>query len=712
MPNPDNNVNEQELTKEERLTNELVRRLYQSNANTAGNLAALLGNMAAVKGPLSKVAHDALVQFYIPTREIQRGNNPEDKVTVLEIDNLKRNMNKIGMFRYITLIEPTYQKRMDTNDVYSDQYFGNQLAQDPKISAISTGLTSAQLGIQMQEQKELIGDKSELVGIYLNEGQDMQYDTTFKKIVAEEKFKNLTKEELDAWKKEWEDYYRKQNHEEFVAEILWETALSEEEHKYWSKCFNYGEDKRQWIKHWMSLKPYREEFEAEHKDWLTKKLTAEEWALIKGKYHVPVHDLNHAVVDIDLDDPEQDLANAEWEKNKEEYRRRYWNEVLAPKWIGDWEKTHGQPWHPEPVLTERQKSDEEEAFNDDFYNADNAPKYYWMDYMKKSVLRMNDFFGLGGPLEDDRSKEYLKEQEFLKKLEAERDKQQKEVLTKEQFLAQQDAATLESQKAIFEQVYRLFTEGDFSFLDTEQYLAMKKAAREAAANYVNTPGTPKKARWYPEDKANDAVCKLMPLFDSIEDRMYNLSYDGEGNNDFMKLMRQTRLIQKELKQGTSERNLAYLMDSLFECDVACTQYMQDHRRPSIFHWNAFWRYYTVKKLHKGIVKGLTAVKDAFEKEGLKNSQAEYNKKVQLDADRTAVQAAKQQIQNNKMHDKQAYENAQNQIRDGLKVVNELQAKRRNSLPAGAKAPQPEAAPQNGRKSVNAPTAPQMQNGKR
>ena len=154
------------------------------------------------------------------------------------------------------------------------------------------------------------------------------------------------------------------------------------------------------------------------------------------------------------------------------------------------------------------------------------------------------------------------------------------------------------------------------------------------------------------------------------------------------------------------------MDCLYECDSACLEYMQNHRRPSIFHWNAFWKYSTVKKLHKGIAKGLTRIKTAFEKEGSKKAQAAFNKKAQLDADRTAVQAAKQQIQNNKMHDRQAYENAQNQIRDGLKMVNELQAKRRNSLPAGAKAPQPEAAPQNGRKSVNAPTAPQMQNGKR
>ncbi len=705
---PNDNPVQKEPTKDELLTWKLAQILHQSGTYTSGNLAALLGNMAVGNCSLSKVAHDALALFYIPTRKVQQGNNPANKVDALEVNRLRVNMNKIGAYRYATLIEPTYQKRKDTKDVYSDQYFGKLIAQDPKISAISLGLENAQFSVQMQEEKEIIGDKSELVGRYIRQGEYAEYNSPFNDLEPKKIYENMTEEELEAWKKEWKDYYVKQHHEEFVAESLWESpAISREERNYWGACFGMVDDRNQWVKYWVSLKPYREEYEAEHTSWLTRELTAEEWDHIKAKYHVPVYDLNHANVNIDLDAPEQDLANADWEEKKETYRRQYWDDVLAPKWAKEWEELHGMPWHPEPVLTEKEKSAEEENFNDLWYNDDDAPKYFWLDYMRKSVLRMNDFFGYGSPLEAGRNEEYLKEQDFLKNLEAERVKKQNEGLTKQQIKAQKDAAALEDQKALYEQMYRLFTEGDFSALTTEQYLTMKKAVREAAANYINTKDTPKRAKWYPEHEANDVVCKLMPLFDSTYDRMDNLELEEEYNTDFLKLQQTVKRIAKQLKRGSSDEDLAYLMEGLFTCDAECRQYMQEHPRPTIFRWNAYRRYRTVKNLHKGIVKGLIAIKGVREAEGLKNRQAEYNEKAQLDHDRAAVQSAKQQL---KPQNSQAYENAQKHIREGLDMVKQMQAEGRRSIPADTKV-QHEAELQNGRKSVKAPTAAQMNNGK-
>ena len=52
----------------ETLTKKLSYHLTQSNSYSSGNLIALLGNLAGVSNPLSRVAENALYEFYVPTK--------------------------------------------------------------------------------------------------------------------------------------------------------------------------------------------------------------------------------------------------------------------------------------------------------------------------------------------------------------------------------------------------------------------------------------------------------------------------------------------------------------------------------------------------------------------------------------------------------------------------------------------------------------------
>lgn len=591
----------------ETLTKKLSYHLTQSNSYSSGNLIALLGNLAGVSNPLSRVAENALYEFYVPQTNARSKLGAIRAEKVLDYDALQKNMNKLGEYRYNALLKPAYQLRMDTRDVYSDQYLAKNLAKDPKFSAITLGMSTAQYIAQMLDNKNLVLNESRLVSDYMKQGEDLASRELINSAETEEMYNRLTPKEIESWKAQWETYYRNYQHQEFLAEILWDkNKLPEEERDYWVTKFGAKEGKEQFIKDWISR-------EKEHKD----------------------------------------------------YERQH------------------------PVLTDEEKAEEEEFFTQNWYiDEDDGIKAYWMHNHQNAICQMNDFFRMDAHLEAGKSEDYLKEQAFLQKVEAENGKDQPAKMSREE------------SRTLYQAMYEQFTKGDFSFLSTKEYLAMKQAVKEAASAYVNDKNTSKADRWTPSDNANDTVCKLMPLFDSAVSRLYELSDPETDPKDYKSLLKFAMGIQQDLKRGSSDKNLTDLRKNLSKCNDKCIQYMQEHRKPSIFHWNANRRYAAIEKLHKGISKQLTAVNDALNKAVARNNTDASKTQQKLDTDRRTVQTARAQAKEQRLMEQRlmkkeqnSYKQSQQNIKEGLEIVKKLQKERKSHTAEPKSKVKPQAAPQ-------------------
>ena len=581
------------------LTAKLNHYLSQSNSYSSGNLIALLGNLAGVSNPLADTAEKVLYKFYVPTKNARSKLGAVRAEKVLDYDMLQKNMNKLGQYRYNSLLKPAYNLRMDTRDIYSDQYLAQDLARNPKFSAISLGLTTGQYKAQMLDNKDFVLNESKLVRDYLKQGEDIASREPVNSIEAEDAYNKLTPKEMEEWKSDHKTYYRNYQHQMFLAETLWDDhILPEDERSYWETKFGYISGKEQFIKDWVSRGEQNKEYERQH-----------------------------------------------------------------------------------PVLTDEDKSNEEELFNQNWYIDEDGPKEYWMHSHQADICKMNDFFGMGEPLDAGKNDAYLREQAFLQKIEAENAKNQPVKMS------------LEDSKALYQQVYEQFTKGDFSFLSTKEYLAMKQAVKEAASAYVNDMKTSKTGKWAPSDSANDIACKLMPLFDSAASRLEELSDPEADPRDYKSILKLTQGIQKNLKRGSSDDNLKELRDTLSKCNDKCIRYMQDHRKPSIFHWNANRRYAAIEKLHKGIEKRLTAVNDALNETVVKNNRDASKAEQKLDIDRKTVQTARAKVKAQAKAEQKSYRQAQNNIKEGLKIVKQMQEERKSYNTAEPKSKtRPQAAP--------------------
>lgn len=601
------NINTEELAKKFR------KWLKESNSYSTGNLLALLGNLAGVSNSLSKVAEDTLYQFYVPTKNARSKYGAVQAKIVLDDEALKQNMNKLGEYRYNVLLEPAYHLRKDTKDVYSDQYLAQKLAKDPKYSAISMGLTTAQYKAQLLDNNDFVLNKSHLISNYLKQGEDLAAKDMFHPDDAEDEYKKLTRKELDDWKAEWEDYYRDYHHQQYLADVLWDSdAVSEEERDYWNTKFGFSSGKDYFIRDWISQKEMREEYERLQKGELT---------------------------------PEE------------------WNDIQK-----DWEVSTGQPWHPAPELTEKQQEEEKETFQQIWYLDDEGPEVYWKHNREAVISKMNDFFGMVPSLKTGKSEKYLKEQEFLQKLESQDPEKQTKIMSEKETKAQ------------YQQVYELFTKGNFSYLSTKEYLALKQTVKEAASAYVNDKNTPKSKKWAPQDIANDLLCEMMPLFDSYASRLTELLRPNNSRGDYCNILRDAENIASELKWGATAQNINDLIKSLSKCNEKCTMYMQDHPKPSIFRWNANRQYVTIKKLHKEIEKQLVALSVVSANVESKNESKADAAKAKLDADRKAVQEARVQERDLKAQehtkDNESYKQAQKNIKEGLETVKQMQNQRK------------------------------------
>ena len=616
----------------QQLTQKLTECLFSATIpNRVGELISLLGNLSGTDNLLSEVAEDILVQYYLPQDENNR----------LNMDIFKDHMTTLGACRYKCLFEPAYKIRMDTQDVHSDQYFAKELVKNPKINVIAKGLATAQNKVQSRDLKYTMLEQSDLISMCMKKGEDAAYKEPMRLFDPNKIYNNLSKEKRDAWDAEWNDYYIKKEQQETLAEILWNSnALSEDERRYWVNLFD--EDAKQyWINDWVSHKADRDEY----KRWQNGELTDEEWNLVKNTYS---------------------LTAENWEKNKEACRKNFFDDIYVPNWE---EAHHNLPYHPEPEGAPDELNVSIDLSEDDGVESINGN---WNDYFKNSVLGMNAFFESNLPPVTNTSDKYIREQAFLKHLETQAVEKQKEGKTEKEIEKMEQDASYEEAAAFSEQIYKLFTEGNFSFLDTKEYLFMKKAVAEAASNYVNTKNFSNGKKWVPEDPANDAVCKVMPLFDSISERLEDLSEDLEAR-DYNEIKAETNNLKKQLKKGSSCVDLKLIIETMCILDGHCVNYMHDHPRPFFFRWHEKRRYDTMKKLHKGIRKRLSGLVKALESETLRGNTADLSAKKKLETDRQSVETARQHLELEEHQEAKAeqYKQAQEKIQDGLQVIKDL-----------------------------------------
>lgn len=634
------------------LANKLKAGMNKKDARNAGTILAILGYLSNSNNSLQKIAEEAALNFFVP--KTQEGN--------LSYSTFGEDMNKLGEFRAYDLLRPAYRTWSTVQGIHSDNYLAQEFSRTPELSAIHDGLQKAQQKARELDEEHILVNESKTADILTKRSVERAISSIVKS-EAEEKYKHLTKEELDAWEAQWESYFREDHRQNYLANaVLYSEEVSTAERDEWRN--RYGEDwENLWMDHWVSLKKDREAYE----HWQSGELTEAEWDQIKKHF---------------ADD---------WEEKKENYRERYLQEV----WIPNWEAEHEEIWHPAPEWTRDLELDEADNWCSFWAKEEDGLKPQWIKTYEMQMCKMGAFFGLGDSLDTGMGENYQKEQEFLRQIEAKTEQEKTASMDeaqRNQYLADEKR---KDDLAYYDNIYNLFTEQDFSFLDTKEYLKLKKAMIEAVTNMAKAQQG-NAVKWKPNSPANDALCALMPIFDSIGESLdeYNDWNPLNMPEDYSKIMKTAVSIRDSLKFGATTYQMGNQLERLLTCAAHCERYMQEHPKGFfLFHWRSNSRYNVINKLYKKIREQLPAIKKSFEDKGKQTSIAALDAEAKLNEAKKAVKNA-QHANLAKKH---------SQIQEDFAKLKELQNGRKS---VAGSAPQihsqPEAAkkaPQNGRSSV-------------
>lgn len=677
MPNPNKMTKaEREKAEKNELGSKLVYQLFNRNEAYTGELLALLGQLASGNNSLSELAEDVLEHFYMPLSDKK---NPTP-----DYHYLQEARTKLGKFKARFFNLPGMKIREQEKSVHSDDYIQEQLLTDPQLQAYYYGLQQAEFRCQMNAKHRLYDENAELIYNYENEGKEdiYQVEVTFD---GEEAYKRLTPEEKEAFRVQYNDYYRQQYHEECLADTLladeenWPIPGSERAELQRRMGINW---QVQWKKNWVSYKPDRRTYE----HWKSGELTKEEWDTIEKNYKSEIYDIDAAFADPDA--PQENLWDAEWEKNKEAYRKRYFEDIWAPKWVKEWETKHKEKWHPAPEFTEADKESEDDDWYDSWTRPDDEDffKKCWLDNWTNSMRRMDSFFNYQDKPMADGSADYETRQNLLKQ--AEKQVKQQDRQAEEAGLSPQQITALHRQKEDSEKLtrydysFKVFTELDFSYLSTKEYMALQKAAVEAVSSTANPRNAGKSfKRWVPNEKAHSSLLQMIPIIDKIDNDLEYYATDVANDpKEYNKVMQNVKGIQKSLKQGSSDANLQVLLSRLMLNDHDCQDYLEKYpKRFFLFNWNRNSRYNQVKKLRKECRKQITALKDIMEKNGRAKTMTERA----VAANHTRAQEAVEALQNAPKNiinnaNRADYEKRQSQIKEGVELIHKIQQER-NSL---------------------------------
>lgn len=628
-----------------------INNLYQAvNSESvihSGNVLALLGLLTTSANSLSDVASDVTFRYFVP---LNRDGS-------LDYNAMREDVQKVSEYRFNRLMFPAYEMWLKENKIHSDKYLANKIADTPKILSVSRSIQDAQYHSQFNDDQNKALDENELV-VKLMEQKLKDLCKDFVKLESEAAFKAMTAEEKEAWKEKHESYYRALHHESYLADILFDNgSVTNEEIGIWTKrCGNNW--KVYWIEDWISHKDARDEF----KRWKNGELEEGEWDTIEAYFKGIENKSDEEWAEI-------------WNKDKETYRKKYFDDVWSKDHIKNFEETTHSIWHEEPELSEGEVQDEVAAWLDMWDDDDNVMIEFWLDDFYKPLYRMVSFCGLGDPSTDDFGEAYEKEQALLKNAEIESEKERYAGLSKEQIKECKDKEFTEHCNAYGDYAYKLFTESDLSFLNTKQYLKLKKATAEAVAGNINVENTKrnknakkksKAKKWVPNDQVNDAVCRLMPTLDDVHGRLEKLSRaDVIEPKDYTEIIGLTGKLQKMCKMGTSDEHTEELIKELINCKVKSQEYMANHPKGFFLtHWNSNSRYNVINKLQKEIDKQLRVIMEAQYLRKLKTAEVKAKEEEEF---KKASKAAGAQRKKEKNLDPE-YDKKQDRIRKDLAEI--------------------------------------------
>lgn len=735
----------------EALAVSLLDAMIHSNNTVSGELAALLGYLSNGENELADTAGRVLTDFFRP---LARKANPDDADT-LDYVMLKANRQKISAYRTYTFHLKALDIWNKEKNCHSDNYITDLVLNNPDTVAYYQGLQDAMHRVHFSDTG-LLTNNMELITNYEIEAKEKIYR---KKITfdGDEAFSKLTPEELNAWKAEWEPYFRERYHEEAMADML----LSDEDNlpvsleerndclKRWGINWHI-----QWTKNWISYKPDREEFhriksgELTQAEWdaieahysSSDELTQAEWDVIEAHYkHTDVIDLEDIFANPDdgLQEDIDSLAEvhwkADWEQNKQVYRDRYFKEVWEQnkqacrdlyfkevwekKWIADWEKKHGEVWHDAPEYDAEALENE----NLDWYECWTSPddnkylKECWLESQKNITFRrMDSFVSYTSKPIPLNTANYKTEQKLLEEAEMQvKEEEDKQLAQSLAGLSRKEAAARKREMntaanfQLYDRMYEVFTHADLSFLTTKQYAEIKKAMEAALDSRVNPkPGRRRTVanaapvkRWVPKDEAFEAMFKMISYMDKTEKKLLDLmDTEFAECNEYTKIQKNVKEIQKTLKQGSSIENMQILANRLVLNAQNCQEFMDRYPKKNIFHWFNNKRYKAMKALRDESRKQARILTEQMEKAGRIKALAVY----EADEKRKKAQKALEEVR--KLRNAPAmqlsedwvivekddipaaenvnqadYEQRQNKIKKDLELVHKMQQERK-SLP--------------------------------
>ncbi len=723
MPNPQ--PRRRKLTKAEKkaaereaLAASLLDTMIHGSTAMSGELAALLGYLSNGENEFSETANRILMDFFQP---LMPKENPED-ADALNYEMLKANRQKISSYRTYVFHLKALDIWNKEKDCHSDNYIKNMILNDPETIAYYQGLQDAIHRIEFSETG-LLSNNDLLITNYEIEAKEKIYqDKTI--FDGNEAFKKLTNKELDAWKAEWEPYFREHYHEEAMANMLLSDTDNlpisrDERNKYeqrWGINWHI-----QWTKNWVSYKPDREEFHRIK----SGELTQMEWDAIEAHYkHTEIVNSEDIFVDpadgiledIDVDKLGAERWKADWEQNKQAYRERYFKEVWEQKWIADWEKKHDEVWHDAPEYNQDALDDEAYCWYDNWTSPEDNKylKECWLECWKNNFRRMDSFLSYSGDPTPLNTATYQAEQELLKKAEKQvKDEEDRQLAQSLAGLSPKAAAARKLQMdtdakfQLYDRMYEVFTHANLSFLTSKQYAELKKAMEDALDSRANlnpnlrrttTNAVPEK-KWVPKDEAFETMFKMIDYMDKTDKKLFDLMDPHFAEvNEYTKIQKNVKTIQKVLKQGSSIENLQLLANLLVFNAQHCQEFMDMHPKKNIFHWFTNRRYKAMRALRDESRRQARILTEQLEKSGRAKAYAVFvadekrqNAQKALEEVRKLQNAPAMQLQDDWViiEKEQApvagnvnradYEQRQNKIKKDLELVHKLQ-KERKSVP--------------------------------
>lgn len=159
------------------------------------------------------------------------------------------------------------------------------------------------------------------------------------------------------------------------------------------------------------------------------------------------------------------------------------------------------------------------------------------------------YFGLEAGIEVGKDKKYLNAQKQMKKTEPPYDK-------------------IQSGERNHENIYKVFSEADLSFLSNEEYRKMRDSMLEAVRTNLGNPG------WTPRDPASRSVFEISTSLDGLGKELKDASgFRISDSSQFNAVKDRLEEIQKLVKKGSTKENREKLFQSMAKLDQECQAYL-------------------------------------------------------------------------------------------------------------------------------------------